>query len=86
MGRLKSFYHDEISSRDHTPDPYLINDTDTDTCFVIVERNSNGTANPVQVFTFCADAQDALRLLALGQRVGAEDEDSVFTMTEVRLS
>lgn len=92
MGKLKSFYHDEIASWDEppaAPDPsaYFIGSDVEDTCFVLTERDiTNGHAVPVQVFTFLADAQEALRLLTLGQRLCKIPEYLDYTITEVRAS
>jgi hypothetical protein len=81
MGKLKSFYHDEISSWESTSSPAPT----VDTCFVITERDKlTGQTVPVQVFTFRADAEDALRLFAFGQKTFQIPEYLQYSMTEVK--
>lgn len=83
MGKLKSFFHDEIESWDAVPDPSAYPFT-PDTCFVLVEHDiTTGETKPLHVYTFRADAEDALRLFEHGQKNYHIPEYLDYRITEV---
>ena len=87
MGKLKSFYFDEIAEWEPTPTPAEAESDPfcPETCFVITERDKlSGVTTPLHVYTFRADAEDALRLFALGQKNFQIPEYLEYSMTEVK--
>lgn len=86
MGMLKSFFHDEITAQadelDLSAQPFL-----PDTCFVLIEHDiTTGETKPLHVYTFRSDAEDALRLFALGQKNFHIPEYLDYHITEVTQS
>ena len=82
MGKLKSFFHDYLAGQaevDLSAYPFL-----PDTCFVLVEHDSTtGESKPLHVYTFRADAEDALRLFEHGQKNFHIPEYLDHSITEV---
>ena len=82
MGKLKSFFHDYLAGQaevDLSAYPFL-----PDTCFVLVEHDiTTGETKPLHVYTFRADAEDALRLFEHGQKNYHIPEYLDYSITEV---
>lgn len=85
MGKLKSFYHDEICAMESgDPDPTIsllshnggrFPHLPTPPMHVLMESNSiTGTAAPVHVYAHLDDAQHDCGLLNMGKRLGRIDE------------
>ena len=85
MGRLKDFFHDEVVARaEEDLDAYPFS---PDTCFVLSEHDTlTGETKPLHAYTFRADAEEALRLFALGQKTFQIPEYLDYTIAEVRTS
>jgi hypothetical protein len=92
MGKLKSFFHDEICAMESgDPDPTISLlsrsplTTPTPPMHVLMESNSiTGTATPVHVYAQLDDAQHNCGLLNMGKRLGRIDEGmSYYVVTGV---
>jgi hypothetical protein len=83
MSRIKSFYFDDIAQSDTS-----FNEPDIpSTCFILSEHDiTTGETKPIHAYIFRTDAEDALRVLALGQRTFSVPEWLDYVITEVRSS
>ncbi len=82
MGKLKSFFHDYIAEQSEID--FSVHPFTPDTCFVLIEHDvTTGETKPLHVYTFRADAEDALRLFAHGQKNYHIPEYLDYRITEV---